>query len=144
MNKITSLILIISSLISGCGNSKNENQVSENKALLPCSDECMAKSKTGELKCKLTSVELQKRREGVLAHLKEKIMERKELRNGYAFKFSGSDDIIDELTAFIKTERECCDFFTFSLSVSGDKSEAWLSLTGEKGVKDFIAAELGL
>jgi hypothetical protein len=45
---------------------------------------------------------------------------------------------------FIKTERECCDFFTFNLSISGDKSETWLELTGAEGAKDFISTELGL
>jgi len=68
-------------------------------------------------------------------------------RNGawdYAFKFPGTDAMLDELTEFIKTERECCDFFTFNISISGDKSEAWLELTGLEGAKDFIKTELEL
>jgi hypothetical protein len=72
------------------------------------------------------------------------VKEKKELKYGYAFKFEGSDKVVDELAEFIKTERECCDFFNFTLSVSGDKSEAWLQLTGAEGVKDFIAKELTL
>ena len=43
---------------------------------------------------------------------------------------------------FVKTERECCDFFTFHLSISGNKSEAWLKITGPKRAKDFIRDEL--
>ncbi len=39
--------------------------------------------------------------------------------------------MVDELTEFIKTERECCDFFTFNLAISGDKREVWLELTFE-------------
>jgi hypothetical protein len=70
--------------------------------------------------------------------------DKKELKDGYAFKFPGTDKMLDELTEFIKTERECCDFFTFNLSISGDKSEAWLELTGVEGAKDFISTELGL
>jgi hypothetical protein len=35
-------------------------------------------------------------------------------------------------------------FFTFGLSISGDKSEAWLELTGVDGAKDFIKSEIGL
>ena len=61
-----------------------------------------------------------------------------------AFNFPGTDKVLDELTEFIKTERACCDFFTFALSVSGDQSEAWLKLTGAEGVKEFITSELGL
>jgi hypothetical protein len=103
-----------------------------------------AKSKSGELSCKLTTPELQKRKETVLASLKSQITDKKELKDGYAFKFPGTDKVLDELTEFIKTERACCDFFTFNLSVSGDKSEAWLELTGVDGAKDFITTELGL
>lgn len=108
-----------------------------------CSDKCKAKSKSGEMSCKLTTPELQKRKETVIASLKSKMTEKKELQVGFAFKFSGTDDILDELIEFIKTERECCDFFTFGLSVSGDKSEAWLELTGADGAKEFITTELG-
>ncbi|SFF54338.1 hypothetical protein SAMN04488541_105227 [Thermoflexibacter ruber] len=95
------------------------------------------------MSCKLTTPELQKRKETVIASLKSKMTEKKELQVGFAFKFSGTDDILDELIEFIKTERECCDFFTFGLSVSGDKSEAWLELTGADGAKEFITTELG-
>lgn len=97
-----------------------------------------------EMTCKLTNPELRKRKETVIADLKQKMIDKRELTNGYAFKFPGTDNVLDELTEFIKTERECCDFFIFGLSISGDKSEAWLELTGAEGVKDFITAELEL
>lgn len=64
--------------------------------------------------------------------------------NGYAFKFAASDSMIDTLTEFIKTEKECCDFFTFNLEVRGEKDFVWLRLSGSEGVKDFIKTELEL
>jgi hypothetical protein len=94
--------------------------------------------------CKLTTPELLQRKETVLASLKAQVIEKNELTNGYAFKFNGSDQMLDELTEFIKTERECCDFFTFNLSIAGDKNTAWLELTGATGAKEFISSELGL
>lgn len=103
-----------------------------------------ATNKSGELSCKLTTQEMQKRKETVLASLKQQVKETKELPDGYAFKFDGSDKVIDELTEFIKSERHCCDFFVFNLSIAGDKSEAWLELTGPEGAKDFVTHELGL
>lgn len=103
-----------------------------------------ASNQSGELSCKMSSAKLMKRKETVLKSLKQQILETKELSDGYAFKFPGSDKVIDELTEFIKTERTCCDFFIFGLSISGDKSEAWLELTGPEGAKDFITGELGL
>lgn len=108
-----------------------------------CGDDCTAKNQTKQMSCKLTTPELRKRKETVIASLKQEIIDKKELKNGYAFKFSGTDKVLDELIEFIKTERACCDFFTFAISVSGDKREAWLELTGAHGVKEFITAELG-
>ena len=109
-----------------------------------CSDDCKAESKPGALSCKLTTPELRKRKATVIASLKQQMIDRKELEDGYAFKLSGTDEALDELITFIKTERACCDFFTFNLSISGDKKEAWLELTGVDGAKDFITTELGL
>lgn len=94
--------------------------------------------------CNLTSPELQKRKEVVLQSLREKMVEKKELANGFAFKFSGDDVMLDELTEFIKTERKCCNFFTFNLSLIGSQNAAWLEITGGEGVKEFITVELEL
>ncbi|MCR5862578.1 MAG: hypothetical protein ACO1N9_02480 [Flavobacterium sp.] len=109
-----------------------------------CSPGCEAKSRDTQLSCKLTSPELQTRKATIIASLKSKIKERKELSNGFAYRFDGSDAVVDELADFIKTERECCGFFTFTVSVSGDKSEAWMELKGPDGAKEFIKAELDL
>lgn len=107
-------------------------------------DGTIAKNSDQEISCKLTSAELQKRKETVLGSLKKQMIEKKELPNGYSFKFAGTDAVIDELTEFVKSERSCCNFFVFTLSFSGDGSEAWLSLTGPEGAKDMISDELGL
>lgn len=105
-----------------------------------CADNC----DSNKLSCKLTSPELKKRKETVIASLKAQLLEKKELKNGYAFRFTGNDSTLDELTEFIKTERECCSFFTFNLIASGDKTSIWLELTGAEGTKNFITSELGL
>lgn len=108
---------------------------------------CAPKSATASstpLICKLTTAELNHRKETVLASLQGKVLERKELIDGYAFRFEGSDAVLNELNTFIQSERQCCPFFTFGLSVSGEPSEAWLALTGPEGVKEVIRDELGL
>jgi hypothetical protein len=97
-----------------------------------------------QITCKLTSPEIQQRKTTVIASLKKKIALKKELPDGFSYKFNGSDAIVDELTTFVKTERICCDFFDFSISVKGDGSAAWLTITGPKGTKDFILHELEL
>lgn len=115
----------------------------QSKKMMSTENYHASNSKT-ELTCKMLPEELKVRKETVLQSLKTKILDRKEMKNGYAFKFPGNDLVVDEIVEFIKTERECCDFFVFNLSVSGDKSEAWLTMTGVEGAKDFITQELGL
>lgn len=92
--------------------------------------------------CKLTSPELRERKEKVIASLKVKVLDKQELKDGYKYKFEGSDQVIDELITFIKTERLCCDFFTFNFSIADDI--VWLSITGPEGAKEFIKMEMDL
>jgi hypothetical protein len=109
-----------------------------------CADDCEAMNKKRLLSCKLTTPEIRQRKDTVIKSLKTQILEKKELENGFTYKFTGTDKMVDELAEFVKTERVCCDFFVFNLSISGDKSEAWLEITGPKGAKDFIRTELDL
>lgn len=90
------------------------------------------------LACRLTSPELQKRKKEVIAVLKASVLETEELDNGFRYRFKGSDRMIDELISFIKTERQCCDFFSFNISIGNTGGDAWLEITGEEGVKEFI------
>ena len=117
MIRSTIFIALTALTISSCNNSKDNKMTVDNKTVSVCSDDCKAKSKPGELSCKLTGPELRKRKETVLASLKTQMIEKKELKDGYAFKFPGTDRMLDELNEFIKAERECCDFFTFNLSI---------------------------
>ena len=114
----------------------------QKKSAEVCTDDCAAKNKSSKLACKLTTRELRKRKETVIASLKNQMLQKKDLKNGYAYKFVGTDKMVDELAEFVKTERACCDFFIFNLSISGDKSETWLEITGTKGAKEFIKTEL--
>jgi len=110
-----------------------------------CTDQCTDNCGTGSkrtIACKLTSPEMQHRKATVIASLKKQVIEKKEIKDGYTYKFKGTDNVVDELADFIKTERLCCDFFDFELKVAGDASSAWLTITGAEGAKDFIKTEL--
>lgn len=139
---LTLLLALTSIFICSC--QQKMSDMASTKDASCCATTYQAKNKSTVLTCKLSTPEMQQRKLTVLASLKKQILEKKELSNGYAFRFDGSDKILNELTEFIKTERECCDFFTFNLSISGDKSEAWFEMTGVKGAKDFITQELEL
>lgn len=99
-------------------------------------------TKEKDLTCKLTTKELQERKKTVVADLKKLLIEKTETEKGYSYKFNGSDSMLDLLNDFIKTERMCCDFFTFQITVDGEF--AWLELSGPAGTKEFIKEELEL
>ena len=98
---------------------------------------------TESLACQLTSPELVKRKQTVLAELRRQIQESKETANGFVYKFKGGDGIIDQLSEFIKVERQCCPFFTFTLTIGKESEGVWLELAGPVGTKEFIKTELG-
>jgi hypothetical protein len=97
---------------------------------------------TKSVSCKLTAPELQKRKATIIADLKAVVLERKELENGFSYKFDGTDEILDKLNDFIKTERMCCDFFTFQVTV--EDQTARLNITGPNGAKEFLRGEVDL
>jgi hypothetical protein len=97
---------------------------------------------TKPITCKLTTSELQKRKATVIAELKALVLERTELNNGFSYKFEGKDEVLDKLNDFIKTERMCCDFFTFQVTV--EEQTALLSITGPNGAKEFLKEEVDL
>ncbi len=142
MNKIHRIgaMLITAGLFTGClSNQDNGSQhLAGNKRDNCCGDD------TTLLSCKLTSPEMQERKATVLVSLRKQLLEKTELENGYSFKFPGNDRMIDELTEFVKSERQCCDFLTFNISLSGDTSAVWLDITGPSKTKEFIITELEL
>jgi hypothetical protein len=98
---------------------------------------------TTTVACKLTTPELQERKRTVIAEIKQIVVERTETEKGIQYKFDGSDKTIDLLTSFIKTERLCCNFFTFKLIIGEEENFVWLELVGPKGTKEFIETEIG-
>jgi hypothetical protein len=110
-----------------------------------CTADCckkVEKVKSTAFTCKLTTPELQERKATVLASLKKKVIEKKELKNGFVYKFENTKSIEDELNSFVKDEKECCDFLSFKITQSSDKKETLLEISGPEGAKDFITAEL--
>lgn len=94
------------------------------------------------LTCRLTSPELRDRKDEVFESLKKSVKDRQELKNGYRYTFGGSDSTLTEIVDFIKSERACCPFFSFNLNVDGTDRDIVLKITGPKGAKEFIKAEM--
>jgi hypothetical protein len=93
------------------------------------------------LTCKLTTPELQLRRATVIRSLKERVLRKEEIAGGLKFAFTSTDEVLDQLLDFIKSERLCCDFLGFHLSIEDET--ATLELTGPEGTREFLEHEVG-
>lgn len=133
-------IAALSTVFMACGG--NSTKECSDPSCLPGKTSSMKTDSTKSLSCKLTTAELQQRKATVIAQLKSKSIEKVELTNGFSYKFDDTDSTIDMLTEFIKTERQCCDFFDFSIRLTDGFT--WLDITGPEGAKEFIKSELEL
>jgi hypothetical protein len=97
-----------------------------------------------ELCCKLTSPQLQERKNTVITGIKLAITDKQEVQDGFVYTFAGTDQMLDQLLEFIKAERVCCPFFKFELTIKDPGGPVWLKITGPEGAKDFIIHELNL
>lgn len=94
--------------------------------------------------CKLNPPEFQKRRVDVLLRIKQHVKEQKSLTNGYALRFEGNEQRLEDAMQLLRLERDCCSFLTIKLTAEPGKGPIWLELTGPAGAKAFIKDEMGL
>ncbi|MGH9979389.1 MAG: hypothetical protein ACRD8Z_26670 [Nitrososphaeraceae archaeon] len=74
----------------------------------------------------------------------DKVQAMSDLDNGYAFSFQSSNRLINQITEFIKLERECCPFFTFELKFENNSGPLWLRISGPVGAKNFIKSLMAI
>lgn len=80
---------------------------------------------TTNFACQLTTPELQKRKATIIQVLKTKFIDKTELESGYSYTFNASEEVLDLIFNFIKSERLCCPFFSFQIAVNPD-TMAWI------------------
>ena len=64
------------------------------------------------------------------------------LPDGYALRIDRQRVSIAEIAKWIEFEQRCCPFFDFQLRLDRENGPVTLTLTGRKGVKEFLDAEL--
>jgi len=64
------------------------------------------------------------------------------LPDGIAVRFAAEDAVFLKVAEWISLERRCCAFLDFALEWKEDG--VWARLTGPEGVKEFLAAEMGI
>ncbi len=88
--------------------------------------------------CTLSDKELQERRKNILDKIAAFLIDSRELPDGYRFRFSIDDSILQNLVTVINLERKCCPFLNFKLSLEAGKDFASLELTGQQGAKEAV------
>lgn len=80
-------------------------------------------------------------------HLVDKItrsvLSREELPLGYSFLVNTEKIPLPEIAEWISLESRCCPFLDFTLDVSRNSGSVRVKLTGGRGVKEFVKAEIG-
>jgi hypothetical protein len=67
-----------------------------------------------------------------------------EIPRGYAFRFPDKRALSRHLVEWVALERRCCPFLEFEILLGLEGEPVILRLTGERGVREFLAAELAL
>ena len=93
-----------------------------------------------EVACSLTTAELQQRRRTVLDVVRDAVEETIELKDGFAYRFPATSDLINQLATLVELERQCCPFLRFRTTVEAADGPIWLELTGPQGTKEFLAS----
>jgi hypothetical protein len=78
------------------------------------------------------------RHAGLIDQLRSRLGEVRELPDGYAFRFADDGTVFGRLAEWVRLESICCSFLRFELKVERRSGPVWLSLTGGKGVKEFL------
>ena len=80
--------------------------------------------------------------EKAMRALVDAIQERKDLKDGYAFRLPPG--ALVTASEWVALESRCCPFFAFEIELARGGGPLWLRIRGAEGVKAFIRAELGL
>ena len=62
----------------------------------------------------------------------------REHTDGYALRFPGDEVSTERLMRFVRTERQCCDFFKFELTFEPRGGPIWLYIGGSAQAKAFV------
>lgn len=95
---------------------------------------------TSPVACTLNDAEFREREQMILQKLRQAALERREIPDGYAFRFASADDLFKEIVEMIILERKCCPFLEFKITLAAAGGDIRLEITGAQAAKEFIAA----
>jgi hypothetical protein len=84
-----------------------------------------------------------RRQTELLAIVRSKVLATAEFANGYAIQLPNDPATTVLAAEWASLERLCCAFAEFSIELRLDNT-LWVRVTGREGVKEVLAAEMGL
>ena len=82
------------------------------------------------------------RREGLLSDLMRRAEGQEDLSEGLRLRFAAAEDTLTSITRAVETERHCCRFLRFGITVEPYGGPIFLELSGPPGTREFVAALL--
>jgi hypothetical protein len=88
--------------------------------------------------CRLTQPAKARRLANLRENLFASVMRARETDDGFAFSFSNSAAVVDQLQHLVAFERACCPFLTFELRFPPEPQPIILQLSGNTEIKAFV------
>ena len=79
--------------------------------------------------CTLSTTELQERKTTILASLRNAVLRRTRIPEGYSYEFESHSTTLQDVIRMIELERQCCRFLNFA--VTEDENIVQLEVTGQ-------------
>ena len=92
---------------------------------------------------KALDITQRRRQTELLGIVRGKIQKTVELDNGFALQLPNDPATTLQVAEWISLERRCCGFAEFAVEWRLDDT-VWVKLTGKTGVKEVLAAEMGV
>lgn len=96
-----------------------------------------------EIACKLSTEEFRTRLDDLRQTLPRHLIRVDNAGDRMTMSFPGNDEMVASLLEFIRFERQCCPFITFSLTVTPEPAHIELTLSGPPPVQAFIQQTFG-
>lgn len=90
--------------------------------------------------CTLTPETLATRKADLLPRLVARAQVREDIADGLRVRLP--PDALSDVVTTVNGERQCCRFLRFEITVEPDLGPIWLSLSGPRGTREFLAALL--
>ena len=96
--------------------------------------------------CDLTALDpvQRKRHRELREEVWPRSLETRELANGYGFRFPFDPSLVQKIAELASLEHLCCPFLEIGLELGKGGGPVWVRLTGDKRVRRFLRAELGI